>query len=73
MNGFDKLLEKEKNNKKHKAVKTPGSISLTCGHCKHSWGYKGKKIRHALKSSFSVYTSCPLCKSSVKIVPQEED
>ncbi len=32
---------------------------LYCKRCKRSWIYKGKRVKY--------YTSCPICKSSVRI------
>jgi len=35
-------------------------MKLNCKRCKHNWEYTGSKI---------YYTSCPNCKTSVKIRP----
>lgn len=42
----------------------PQSIPMTCQRCHHVWNYKGKKN---LNSSYSVYVSCPKCRTLVKL------
>jgi ssDNA-binding Zn-finger/Zn-ribbon topoisomerase 1 len=38
-------------------------IQLTCPKCKYSWKYKGKYVNRKKR----YYTSCPRCRSLVKI------
>lgn len=40
------------------------SMELRCKRCKKEWEYKGK-IKHI--DDYPQYTSCPRCKSSVKV------
>jgi hypothetical protein len=39
---------------------------MKCNRCKYDWEYKGKKK----PKDYPTYTSCPRCKSLVKIVPE---
>jgi hypothetical protein len=40
------------------------TYKLICKHCEWQWDYKGKK---KLNVKYSQYTSCPRCRSLVKI------
>lgn len=41
-----------------------GGMALKCKRCKLEWIYKGKK---KVNANYPIYTSCPKCKTSVKI------
>ena len=44
-------------------------LKLKCGRCKKEWEYSGEII----PEDYPQYTSCPRCKTSVKIQKDQEE